>query len=131
MKRDGPKAPTAIHDSLGITYHPNERANVNAKCLENQFTSHELCHGNNERKVKTTAQDLLASVDGTQLGKIRPCDIHKLANSLKLRKACGVDGIPNECLRHIPRRPLAYLTHLFNHCLQLSHFSKCWQEEKL
>jgi hypothetical protein len=32
--------------------------------------------------------------------KVRPCDIHKLVNSLKLRKACGLDGIPNECLRH-------------------------------
>jgi hypothetical protein len=31
------------------------------------------------------------------LGKIRPCDTHKLANLLKLRKACGLDGIPNAC----------------------------------
>jgi hypothetical protein len=29
-------------------------------------------------------------------GKIRPCDVHNLANSLKLRKASGLDGIPNE-----------------------------------
>jgi hypothetical protein len=42
---------------------------------------------------------LLASVDNTLLGELRPCDIHKLVNSLKLRKACGLDGIPNECLR--------------------------------
>jgi hypothetical protein len=42
--------------------------------------------------------------------KLRPCDIHKLANLLKLRKACGPDGIPNECLMHLPRRPLVHLT---------------------
>jgi hypothetical protein len=41
-------------------------------------------------------------------------NIHKLTNTLKLRKACGLDGIPNECLRHLPRRPLVHLTHLFN-----------------
>jgi hypothetical protein len=37
------------------------------------------------------------------MGKVRPSDIHKLLNSLKLRKVSGLDGIPNECLRHLPR----------------------------
>jgi hypothetical protein len=105
MKRYGPKAPTTIHGPLGITYHPNARVNVIADCLENQFTSHDLCDENHERQVETTVQALLSSVDGTPLGKVRPCDIHKLVNSLKLRKACGLYGIRNECLRHLPRRP--------------------------
>jgi hypothetical protein len=73
---------------------------VIADCLENQFTSHDLCDENSELEVGTTVQALLASVDGTPLGKVRPCDIHKLADLLKLRKACGLGGIPNECLRH-------------------------------
>jgi hypothetical protein len=64
------------------------------------------------------------------LGKVRPCDVHNLANSLKLLKACRLDGIPNEFLRHLPRRPLVHLTHLFNHCLRLSYFSKPWKEAK-
>jgi hypothetical protein len=59
----------------------------------------------------TRVQALLTSVDDTELGKVRPCDIQKLAHSLKLRKVCGLDGIPNECLRHLPRRPLVHLTH--------------------
>jgi hypothetical protein len=42
MKRDGPKAPTAIHGLLGIAYQPNDKANVIADCLENQFTPHDL-----------------------------------------------------------------------------------------
>jgi hypothetical protein len=62
--------------------------------------------------------------------RTRPCDLQKIINSLKLRKSCGIDGIPNECLRHLPRRPLVYLTQLFNHCLKLSHFPKSWKEEK-
>jgi hypothetical protein len=104
---------------------------VIADCLENQFTSHDLCDGNHEREVETTIQALLTSADGTLLGKVRPCDIHKLANSLNLKKACGRDGIPNECLKRLPRRPLVYLTYLFNHCLQLPHFPKPWKEAKL
>jgi hypothetical protein len=35
---------------------------------------------------------------------------------LKLRKECGIDDIPNEFLRHLPRRSPVHLTHVFNHC---------------
>jgi hypothetical protein len=80
---------------------------------------------------KLTVKALLASVDGTLLRNGGNCDMHKLANSLKLRKACGLDVTTNECLRHLPRRPFVYLTHLFNHCLRLPHFPKPWKEAKL
>jgi hypothetical protein len=125
-ERDGPNAPAAVHGPLGITYQPNEKANTIADCLQNQFTSHDLC----DEKHETRVQALLAPVDDTPLGKVRPCDIQKLANSLKLRKARGLDGIPNEYLRHLPRRPMVHLTYLFNHCLRLSHFPKPWKEAK-
>jgi hypothetical protein len=78
MKMDEPKAPTAVHGPLGITYHSNEKANMTADCLENQFKSHDLCDENHERHVETTFQALLASADGTPLGKVKPCDTHKL-----------------------------------------------------
>jgi hypothetical protein len=131
MKRDEPKAPTTVHGPLGIRCHMNEKANINVDCLENQFTPHDLCDENHEQQVETRAQTLLASVDKTPSGKVRPCDIHKLANSIKLRKACGLDGIPNECLRNLSRRALVHLTHSFNHCLWLSHFPKPWKEAEV
>jgi hypothetical protein len=91
MKRDGPKASTAVHGPLGITHHPNEKANVIEDCLENQFTSHELCDENHERVGwRLRVQALLSSVDDTLFRRVRPCDIHKLVNTLKLRKTCGL-----------------------------------------
>jgi hypothetical protein len=84
IERDERNAPTAVHDSLGIIYHRNEKADVIADCLENQFTSHDLCDENRERRVETRVQALIASVEGTPMGKVRPCDVHKLLNSLKL-----------------------------------------------
>jgi hypothetical protein len=63
--------------------------------------------------------------------RIRPCDLQKLIQSLKLRKACGFDGIRNECLRHLPREPLVHLSHLFNHCFRLSYFPNIWKEVKV
>jgi hypothetical protein len=104
---------------------------VIADRLENQFTSHDLCGESHAQQVETTVQALLASISGTPLGKVRSCDIHNLADSLKLRNACGLDGIPNECLRDLPRRPLVHLTHLFNHCLRLSYLPKPWKEAKV
>jgi hypothetical protein len=49
----------------------------------------------------------------------------------EIEKGCGIYGIPNECLRHLPRRPLVHLTHLFNHCVWLSHFPNPWKEAKV
>jgi hypothetical protein len=126
-------SPAGNGDVLDIIMHTNVQLSeviVIVNCLENQFTSHDLCDENHEREVGTTVQALLASVDDTPFGKVRPCDIHKLVKTLKLRKACGLDGIPNECLRHLLRRLRVHLTHLFNHCLRLSHFPKSWKEAK-
>jgi hypothetical protein len=60
--------------------------------------------------------------------KLKPCWVPSMKTSLliynlatfqkkylKLGKAYGFDGIPDECLQHLPRRPLVHLTHLFNH----------------
>jgi hypothetical protein len=130
-EKNGPEAPATVRRSLGITYHPDEKANVIADYLENQFTSHDLCDENHERQVETTVQTVLASVDGTPLGKVRPCDILKLGNSFKWQKACVLMVFQTNVLRHLPRRPLVCLTPLFNHCLRLTHFLKLWKEAKV
>ncbi|PNF26942.1 hypothetical protein B7P43_G14042 [Cryptotermes secundus] len=131
LQRDGPRAPTAIHGSSGLKFYPFEKANKIADCLEIQFTPHDLCDENHEERVEARVQALLEAVDENPPLRIRPCDVQKLIKSLKLKKACGIDGIPNECLRHLPRRPLVHLTHLFNHCFRLSHFPNTWKEAKI
>jgi hypothetical protein len=81
--------------------------------------------------VEARVKVLLEDVDNSPPQRIRPRDLQKLINSLKLRKPCGIYGIPNECLRHLPRRSLVHLTHLFNHCFRLSHFPSPWKEAKI
>jgi hypothetical protein len=131
LKRDGPRAPTAIHGRLGLKFFPLEKANAFADILEDQFTPHDLCDENHERRVKARVQALLEAVDNNPPETIRPYDLQKLINSQKLKTVCGIDNIPNECLRHLPRRPLVHLTHLANNCIRLSHFSKSWKEAKV
>jgi hypothetical protein len=107
------------------------KTNAIADCLEIQFTPHELCNENHERGVEARVQALLETVDNNPPQRIRPCDLRKIINSLELRKAYVIDGIPNECLRHLPRRPLLHLTRSFNHCSWLSHFPSPWKEAKV
>jgi hypothetical protein len=63
--------------------------------LEIQFTPHDLCDENHELQVEARVQALLNTTDNSPPQKIRPCNLHKLINSLQLRKVCGIDGIPN------------------------------------
>jgi hypothetical protein len=78
---------------------------------------HDFFDYDHKRRVKSWVQALLATVDKDTPVKYRPCDISKEVQFLKSGKACRFDGIPNECLRNLPRRALVHLTHLFNHCL--------------
>jgi hypothetical protein len=59
LKRDGPKAPTAIHGASGLKFYPFEKANAIADCLEIQFTPHDLCDDNHEGQVEARVQALL------------------------------------------------------------------------
>jgi hypothetical protein len=121
---------TFIYYIEGINISVHRENQGDRGFVEIQFKSHDFCDESNERRVDIRVQALLASVESTPLGKVRPCDIHELVNSLKLRKACGLEGIPNECLKHFPRRSFVYLTHLFNRCLRLSNFPKPWKQAK-
>jgi hypothetical protein len=129
-KRGGPKAPNAIYGPLGPAFYPSEKANVIANCLENLFTPHKLCDADHERRVEARIQALLTTVEENPSVKFRPCEVSKEIRSLKVGKACGIDGIPNEWLRHLPRS-LVHITHLYNHCLRLCHFPASWKEAKI
>jgi hypothetical protein len=93
-QEDGWSKPTAIHGPFGLTFHPLEKAITTAVCLENQFKPHDLCHENHKQQMEARVQTLLKAVDNNSSERIRPCDIQKLVNSLKLRKGCRIDGNP-------------------------------------
>jgi hypothetical protein len=69
LQRDGPRVPTAIHGPLGLKFHPLEKANAIADCLENHFTPHDLCDENHKRRVEARVQALLETVDNNPPGE--------------------------------------------------------------
>jgi hypothetical protein len=62
LKRDEPRAPTGIHGPSGLKFLPSEKANAIADCLENQFTPHDMCDENHERRVEARVLTLLDAV---------------------------------------------------------------------
>jgi hypothetical protein len=62
LKRDGARAPIAIHGPSGLKFNSSEKASAIVDCLENQFTHHDLCDENHERRVKTRVQSLLDTI---------------------------------------------------------------------
>jgi hypothetical protein len=67
LKRDGPRAPTAIHGASGLKFLPFEKANAIADCLEIQFTPHDLYDENHERRVEAKGEALMESIDNSPL----------------------------------------------------------------
>jgi hypothetical protein len=50
IKRDGPKAPAAIHRPLGLKYQPREKPTMTTECLK--INSHRVtCDENRKRQV--------------------------------------------------------------------------------
>jgi len=86
MKMARSKAPTAIHSSSILKFFPLENANVIADCQENQFSSHDLCEENHERRVVARVQALSEAMDDSSPQRVRSCDVQKLINSLKLKR---------------------------------------------
>jgi hypothetical protein len=77
LKRDRPRAPTAIHGASGLKFHPSEKANAIVDCLEIQFAPHDLYYEIHEGRVEARVDALLNSVDDNPPEKIRPCDLKK------------------------------------------------------
>jgi hypothetical protein len=63
MKRDESTKPAAIHGHFGLIFHPLEKGNAIADCLENQFTLHDLCDENHKRQVEVTVRTLLEAIE--------------------------------------------------------------------
>jgi hypothetical protein len=126
LKIVGSEASSAIHVPLGLIFYQINKANIISDCLEYQLRAHNLWDCDYRRHVEAQVEALLATVDVN----FCPRDASKEIKFLKLVKAYVLDGIPNECLRLVPRR-LVYLTRLFDHCLRLGHFLAPRKETKL
>lgn len=57
--------------------------------------------------------------------------IKRFIKQLKPRKAPGIDGIDNRCIKALPNKGLKFITTIINACLRLSYFPRIWKESKV
>jgi hypothetical protein len=72
--------------SLGLKFHTLEKANGTADCLENQFTPHELCNQNHERRWRLDRVQALLKATDNPSERIRPYKINtffKIENGMQ------------------------------------------------
>jgi hypothetical protein len=128
-KRRGQKASCVMYGPIGPIFYPIDKANIIAGCLETS-SERDLCDCDHRRHVEGEVGALLATVNEEIPVKFKPYGVSKEVHSLKLGKACIFDGIPNECVRHLPRGPLMYFTYLFNHCSRLRNIRHLERNQK-
>jgi hypothetical protein len=86
-------------------------AHILAHFLENQSRAHDVSNLPQKTCGGSSREALLATVDEDICANFRPCDVSEEIQFLKFGKARGFDGVPKECLRHLPRRSLVHLKH--------------------
>jgi hypothetical protein len=89
IKRNRPKAPSAIHSPSGPIFYPIDKAYITAVCLENQFTVQDFCDCDCRWHVEAKVEALLATINEDTPVNFWPCDVSKEIQSTKLGKACG------------------------------------------
>jgi hypothetical protein len=104
---------------------PNSKSSIIAYSLGNRLYDYDY-----KWQVEEGVQAPLIVVDEDTC-KIPTLWRLKRNNMIEIRKACGFKRIKSECIIKLPWRSLVYLTHLFNDCLQLSHFPVRWNEAKV
>ena len=53
---------------------------------------------------------------------ITKSQIRDIIKNVKLKKAPGIDGIGNQCLKNIPEKSFKFVTVIFNACLSMEYF---------
>jgi len=60
-----------------------------------------------------------------------PEEVHTAIRGLKVSKAPGPNGIPNRVLKHLPKRAVSLLAHVFNAVLRTHHFPQVWKHARV
>lgn len=61
----------------------------------------------------------------------RPGEVSQYINTFKKNKSPGHDKIPNIVLQNLSEKGLAFLSYLFNVCLDISYFPKTWKHSEI
>lgn len=127
-------------NSIPILKHNNSRFTTNVeKCniLAQTFASnHSISHNLGDSETNSQVNEIVQSFrlctpnisDDVLVTKSQISDVIK---KLKARKAPGIDGVNNKCLKYLPKKSLKFLTVIFNSCLKQGYFPLDFKKAKI
>lgn len=99
-------------------------------------TNHEISSTLGDAETKREVNEVIqnfnnqsANVDNSYL--IDTGYIVSILKTLKNKKAPGIDGVNNQCLKNLPKQGLKVLTKIVNACLKLKYFPSHWKISKV
>ncbi|CAG9124649.1 unnamed protein product [Plutella xylostella] len=108
---------------------PQEKVDVFAEHLSQVFTpnSSNMMEFENEiDQVINSDQQLSPPIK-----LVTPNELHRTIMKLSNKKAPGFDLITGEILKHLPRKPVVFLTMLFNAVLRIQYYPKLWKVSQI
>jgi len=60
-----------------------------------------------------------------------PDEVHEALRGLKVSKVLGPNGIPKRALKHLPKRVVSLLAHIFSVVLRTHHFPQTWKNAQV
>jgi endonuclease/exonuclease/phosphatase family metal-dependent hydrolase len=129
------RANPPLHGTRGLVYTATDKANTMADTLENTFTPNddpsdidqiELVEDAVEDFSQANTQAPLSGEDICS-----PKEVRETIDRLKVKKAPGMDGIPNMALKQLPPTALVYLANVYNNMLRKQYFATSLKESKI
>lgn len=125
--------PSVIISNNRTLLNTSEKVNAIADSFERSHTlTSDFTHPNDAvvmQNVQQLNSNTDINTDATTL--TTPTLVHSLLRTLRPLKAPGPDKIHNILLKKLPKRGVVQLTRVFNACIQLGHFPKCWKTAKI
>lgn len=103
-----------------------------ANAIANEFSkSHLISQHLSNALVRNQVRTSIIKLDETSnfnfVIRTSPNEIKSIIKNLKPKKSPGSDGITNRSLKHLSKKCLVFLSHLFNNCFEICYFPQEWK----
>lgn len=116
-----------LNSPNGVVFLPQEKSEVIACSLENQFKPHDIP---DNYISKDFSGAVLSYLQRPYRNNLKPATAYEISNfiqKLKPDKAPGIDNISNRMIKNAPLKFILLITYLINFLLQHSYFPDIWK----
>ncbi|KAL9708206.1 hypothetical protein quinque_011724 [Culex quinquefasciatus] len=125
--RNSVKYTPPLKNGDSLVAAPSEKANLLADSFANAHRNTLPSEPSVIAQVEESVAHITATDSTTAAPVVRPKELQRVIQSLKPKKAPGLDKVGNIILKRLPRKGIVVLTKIVNACLALSYFPSSWK----